>query len=1123
MKTKTFLWRAVHMCMVAMMACVINVSCSKEEPIVPEPTPTPTPSSDNGEVSFEISNDSGTGTGTSTSPAEVSKGDTLNMVISQKSKYTDSDGTVFECEPKATIELFAHLDTVYVEDLSQLTNVQETPETQTEAEGKDPVVNKINQKFLIGEQYVNFDLAYEVYDYTTVGGETIEMPYIKLNQANFGNSGATEEAEPNARSETVVKSITVKPLPQTRASISDTTWYEVNAIFNLDIESVNTKSENKQNLTFSVTYLGAVTTEIELSDPVKELSSTLDILGGTSSVASPFLVNPKETLSLLFKQNSSYTDAYGNKMSCEPEARINLFAQQDTVYALTKDEIAKAPSTKDVAFTASGESPILYSAIQSIYAGNQNIQLEMSYETFSATDVENQEIEMPYLKFENVSVGELSINESKTRSVVEADTAFYDVQVPIKLDVVNVGTEDENRQTLEFVVSYVGAVVTEIALSDPIKELSSTIKVLGGTSSTSSPFLAEPGDTLNLLFEQNSSYTDAHGRKISCSPVARLTLFAQQNTIYVQTKDELEGTPTNQELVFKSSGKEPTQYSATQLFKLGAQAMQLELSYEAYTQKDAEDNEIEMPYLKFENVSVGELSINESKTRSVVEADTAFYDVQVPIKLDVVNVGTEDENRQTLEFVVSYVGAVVTEIALSDPIKELSSTIKVLGGTSSTSSPFLAEPGDTLNLLFEQNSSYTDAHGRKISCSPVARLTLFAQQNTIYVQTKDELEGTPTNQELVFKSSGKEPTQYSATQLFKLGAQAMQLELSYEAYTQKDAEDNEIEMPYLKFNSTTASSVSVSEISTSTGTKADTTFYKVQVPIKLETVNVGTAQEDKKVIEIIASYKGAVVTLKDEPELVKVEYRKGYVWEEAHHNLPLLYYAKVYRDRYYSNGEVFTDEFVDNGHPMELTPALVCIGYNDDAFLAEGEYQYSEDDIVIFHKGTMNGEANDSIRTTTSIVEVDDLNAITVKEEFHPSPDGDGYPGKWSCYVTGKTYDDGVYMPVDPGLATSSYESCDLPSGWYFQGFTEKADVTQVFYKDYIASIYSMFMHIRCYDQYLAIDGIRINFLDYLPERVFNTVVENTSYGKKITRETRVKFLGRNFYAACIMEFHQKQ
>lgn len=330
-------------------------------------------------------------------------------------------------------------------------------------------------------------------------------------------------------------------------------------------------------------------------------------------------------------------------------------------------------------------------------------------------------------------------------------------------------------------------------------------------------------------------------------------------------------------------------------------------------------------------------------------------------------------------------------------------------------------------------------------------------------------------------------------------------------------------MPYLKFHSAAASAVSVSELSTSTGTKADTTFYQVQVPIRLETVNVGTVEENRQVIELIASYIGAVVTEKDEPELVRVEYRTGYVWEEAHDNLPLLYYAKVYRDRYYSNGEVFTDEFVDNGHPVELITSLLRIGYNDDAYLVEGEYRYSDDDVVVFHKGTMNGEANDSIRTTTSIVEVDDLDAIEVKEDFHPSPDGDGYPGKWSCYVTGKTYDEGVYTPVDPGLATASYESCDLPSGWYFQGFTEKADITKVYYKDYIASLYRMFMHLRCYDQFLVIDGIRINFLDYLPERAFNTVIEDTSFGKTVTRETRVKFLGRNFYAACIMEFHQKQ
>ena len=429
-------------------------SCSDENPSPADQGH----NSDKGEVSFDISNNGGTGTGTSTSPAEVSKGDTLNMVISQKSSYTDSDGTVFEC--KATIELFAKLDTVYVEELSQLTNVQDKSEVQTSKEGQDPVVNGINQKFLIGEQYVNFDLAYEVYNYRTVDGQTIEMPYVKLNQANFGSSGAAEASEPTARSETVVKSITVKPLPQTRASVSDTTWYEVNAIFNLDIECMNAKTENKQNLTFSVTYLGAVTREIDLSEPVKELSSTISVLSGTNNTSSPFLVNPREELSLLFKQNSTYTDTYGNKMSCEPEAKVKLFAQTDTIYAKETEELGGTPVSQDFVFTASGENPILYSAVQLFELGTQNIQLEMSYEAYTAKDIENNKIEMPYLKQNATMPSAATVKELSTVTSSKADTTFYDVRVPIKLETINVGTEDENIQTIELVVSYIGAVVT---------------------------------------------------------------------------------------------------------------------------------------------------------------------------------------------------------------------------------------------------------------------------------------------------------------------------------------------------------------------------------------------------------------------------------------------------------------------------------------------------------------------------------------------------------------------------------------------------------------------------------------------------------------------------------------
>ena len=716
MKTKNFFWRAVHMCMVAMMACVI--SCSSEEPIIPEPTPNP----NNGEVAFEISNEGGTGTGTSTSPAEVSKGDTLNMVISQKSSYTDSDGTVFECEPKATIELFAKLDTVYVEELSQLTNVQDKSEVQTSKEGQDPVVNGINQKFLIGEQYVNFDLAYEVYNYRTVDGQTIEMPYVKLNQANFGSSGAAEASEPNARSETVVKSITVKPLPQTRASVSDTTWYEVNAIFNLDIECMNAKTENKQKLTFSVTYLGAVTREIDLSEPVKELSSTISVLSGTNNTSSPFLVNPREELNLLFKQNSTYTDTYGNKMSCEPEAKIKLFAQTDTIYA----------------------------------------------------------------------------------------------------------------------------------------------------------------------------------------------------------------------------------------------------------------------------------------------------------------------------------------------------------------------------------------------------------------KEKEELEGTPVSQDFVFTASGEDPVLYSAVQLFELGSQNIQLEMSYEAYTAKDIENNEIEMPYLKQNATMPSAATVKELSTVTSSKADTTFYDVRVPIKLETINVGTEDENIQTIELVVSYIGAVVTLKEVPELVRVEYRTGYVWEEAHHNLPLLYYAKVYRDRYYSNGEVFTDEFVDNGHPADVK---VCVDTQLDDYPqnypSEGVFEYDIDDGATDFITYQAGEVleNDSIRIVHCSATISG-NPLEIQTRMMDG-DRNNTPGEWDSYITSKLYDSSLDIAKNiPSNGT--YPSSIRQSGWYFQNLTYD-NILSIILPNDIREIFISYVDVNQYDQYLVIDGRRIEFTDYYPERENTFSKENITGGVKFTHECIVKFMGRNFYSSNVMEITQRK
>lgn len=167
-------------------------TCSKDDLTVPDSVPIPSPGTDKGEVTFEISSNGGTGSGTSTSPIEIGPDAALNMIISQKSSYTDSEGTTFECEPRATVTVSADLDTVFVETLAGLTDIVGNPEVETSTAGDTPAVHRVNQKFTIGTQSVHFGLSYEVYTYDTADGR-IEMPYMKPGEAVFG-SAATSEA-----------------------------------------------------------------------------------------------------------------------------------------------------------------------------------------------------------------------------------------------------------------------------------------------------------------------------------------------------------------------------------------------------------------------------------------------------------------------------------------------------------------------------------------------------------------------------------------------------------------------------------------------------------------------------------------------------------------------------------------------------------------------------------------------------------------------------------------------------------------------------------------------------------------------------------------------------------------
>lgn len=638
-----------------------------------------------------------------------------------------------------------------------------------------------------------------------------------------------------------------------------------------------------------------------------------------------------------------------------------------------------------------------------------------------------------------------------------------------------------------------------------------------GSGSSSSPFEVAMGETFGLSISQQSRYTDTDGTVFECEPAATITLSMQADTVYAENLQQL--TATSEPKVESSSqGESPVRYAVTQVFPIGGQSVVFDLSYEVYEYTTVSGKRVEMPYVKPDQAKMGSSSASESRGGAVVKSitvkplvqsrasvsDTTWYEVNAVFNLDVECMNSQLENTRNLTFSVTYRGAVTKEIELGEPKAELSSTVDVLGGTNSVSSPYIVNPKEQMSLLFRQNSSYIDAYGNKMVCEPQARINLFAQTDTIYAKEKEELEGTPVSQDFVFTASGENPILYSAVQLFELGTQNIQLEMSYEAYTAKDIENNEIEMPYLKQNATMPSATTVKELSTVTSSKADTTFYDVRVPIKLETINVGTEDENIQTIELVVSYIGAVVTLKEVPELVRVEYRTGYVWEEAHHNLPLLYYAKVYRDRYYSNGEVFTDEFVDNGH-------MVGMG----TFMSPDGGSYSLEDGADINLQFSHNNVNDSINIYFYNIQVTSLDAISA------NPGSDiiySEAGKWDEYLVSKLYEENSFILATDIPSNNQWETTERQTGWYFkdirgyrrynfnyQGPTIMWDGCVVYQIDLVV-----------YDQFLAIDGRLIDFLKYRPEYHYNFSEQETESGLEHKFECKFEFMGRNFYAAVI-------
>ena len=404
--------------------------------------------------------DGTSGSGLPTGIIRVMAGEKHTLTFTPKSSYTDTDGKVYSCEPKATISLHARLDTLYAKDLSTLTRVKQTPNPTTSSSGTNPVLHKIEQTFDVGGQEIAFDLGYEIYRYTTAGNSMIEMPYIKLNPAKLGVAEAASEGAPGTRTPVAVTAIKLTPIAMTRGGeIRDSTMYNVSVSFNLDMESMNTESDSKVPLSFEVEYVGVIENITTLPDATTGFSYQLNILGGTTSQASPFTVTKGEELSLAWVQSTNYTyfsveELSGKTVDLDPKATVNLSVAQDTINLSSLDGFENVEESSPVEET-SGENPIKHLTKQSFNIGGQTISLNWSYEALTDVDVAGETITLPYLQLEKAEVVDVSSTEIQNTNLSNESDKMYEVTVRFRQRLTGINTPENISQNIEYIVKYV--------------------------------------------------------------------------------------------------------------------------------------------------------------------------------------------------------------------------------------------------------------------------------------------------------------------------------------------------------------------------------------------------------------------------------------------------------------------------------------------------------------------------------------------------------------------------------------------------------------------------------------------------------------------------------------------
>lgn len=452
------------------------------------------------------------------------------------------------------------------------------------------------------------------------------------------------------------------------------------------------------------------------------------------------------------------------------------------------------------------------------------------------------------------------------------------------------------------------------------------------------------------------------------------------------------------------------------------------------------------------------------------------------------------------------------------------SNSKFYGLGTGISSPVVVNFGDSTEVVIPYTSTYTDPDGSVFTCEPKVCIKVKAPKDTLYADTYEKLVDVAwTSTDATEETLGDGITQISAGQLFEVGGiDAITCDLSCEIMTHVNSLGKTVEMPYLMPDFPEFSSIgaeehggilnSIKPVYCGRATRADgddaNKKYDVTVVFTIDLSGVNTAESVSQTLTFEVNFPGVVGT-PPPPELIDVKYRKDYVWFEPHDNLPLRYYYVLYRDRYYSNGEVLTDVFHTEYTSAIETAFDLQIPY---VGVDVGEYELDDGTMVIYHN---NNSVHDVtyryegiVSSKTGVPDIEKLDTLVMADEFIT------IPGDWEKYFIFST---GIYYtPTDP------------VEGWYYRDI-EYDRRLYLYYDKYNLSV-RIYEIIMCfYDRLCYLDGQLIDFNEFLPTYNWNfgieriTMPDGVTPAKVFTHECTLDYLGKQFHRAVIDTVYQYQ